>query len=96
LSNAPSRSVSDFNKGQFHAIITADWRIMRILQNSSAFCDVRRVISAYDQDRELQEAARSVRRNPGVRCAQMVKVRAAPGEVEETIPASCPDNNVQV
>jgi hypothetical protein len=28
-----------------HAIITAAWRLMRISQNSSAFCDVRCVIA---------------------------------------------------
>jgi len=31
-----------------------------------------------------------------VRCAQMVKVHAAPGDVEETIPVLCPSSNVQI
>jgi len=63
---------------------TAARRIMRISQNSSAFCDVRCVISVCEQDRELQGVGAKHSRTP-VSVARMVKVHAVPGDAEEAI-----------
>ena len=89
---SPSSCISDSGKASnrkrpshFARSSTAAWRIMRISQNSSAFGDVRCVISACERDRELQEASAKHSAHAGVRCTQMVKVHAAPGDAEEII-----------
>lgn len=91
LRNAPSSCISDSRKSQqqrvsiaFHAIVTADERIMHISQNSSAFCGVRCVIARavkIENYRSRREAF-----GADVRGVQMVKDCAAPGDMEETIP----------
>jgi hypothetical protein len=63
---------------------------MRISQNSSAFCGAHR---ACGQDREWQESSR-IGSTDAAPSAQMLKVRAAPGEEEDTIQASCHDNDI--
>src|SRR4051812_46031624 len=62
-------------------------------QLSLRLCAVR--YRACGQNQELREAPRSMQHTP-VSFAQMMKVCAAPGDVEETIPVSCSDNDVQV
>jgi hypothetical protein len=58
---------------------------MHISQNSSAFGDVRCVIAHAAKDLELQESSRSGGHTP-VSVAQMMKVCAAPDDVEGTMP----------
>jgi hypothetical protein len=57
---------------------------MHISQNSSAFCDVRCVIARAAKIENSGVVAKGSTR-AGVRGAQMVKVCAAPGDVEEMI-----------
>ena len=68
---------------------------MHISQNSSAFCDVRCVIARAAKIENCRVVAKRST-NAGVRGAHMVKICAAPGDAEETIAASCHDNDVQV
>ena len=93
---SPSGCVSDFGKIKqsqasiaLRAMTTAAWRIMRISQNSSAFHDVRRVMSACERDREmrdreLQGVGEEHWRTPAS-VAGMEKVRAVPDNAEGTI-----------
>jgi hypothetical protein len=72
---------------------TAGWRIMRISQNSSAFRNVRCVIGACERDRELQDMREAFSAR-WIHDVQLVKVRGASGEVEESVP--CSDDTIQV
>jgi len=90
----PGKASNSKRPSYFHAMITAACRLMRISQNSSAFCGVRCVIARATKiencrsRREAFGARRCPRRANGERLYS-----AAPGDVEETIVMT---NDVQV
>src|SRR6185436_11688348 len=73
----PGKASNSKRPSYFHAMITAACRLMRISQNSSAFCGVRCVIARAPRSR-IAEVVAKRSEHAGVRGAQMVKDYTAP------------------